>query len=111
MRLQDIADHTGLALSTVSRVCNEKYAQTKWGIFKLREFFTEGITTDDGMVLAASEIKSVIKELIDNEDKHKPLSDQKLESMLKERGKPVARRTIAKYREQMGIPVARLRKE
>lgn len=110
MILKDIAEMTNLDISTVSRVCSIKYAQTKWGLFPLRFFFSEGTTSEDGEELSTRKIKIKIKEIIDKEDKNKPLSDDKIKSLMEEKGFVIARRTIAKYREQMGIPVARLRK-
>ncbi len=111
MTLKDIADKTGLDISTISRVSNVKYAQTRWGTFPLRYFFSEAYTTEDGEELSTRKIKVALKEVIAQEDKHKPLSDDALKTELERRGFPIARRTIAKYREQLGIPVARLRKE
>ena len=108
MILKDIEERTGLDKSTISRVCNMKYAQTKWGTFPLKFFFTD--TTEDGEEMSTRKIKLALKELIEHEDKKKPLSDDALSKVLKEKGFPVARRTVAKYREQLGIPVARLRK-
>ena len=110
MILKDIAEKTGLALSTVSRVSNSKYAQTRWGTFPLRYFFSDGYKTAEGEELSTREIKMALRDLIDTEDKHKPLSDDTLKDLLAEKGYPIARRTVAKYREQMGIPVARLRR-
>lgn len=110
MILKDIADKTGLDISTISRVSNVKYAQTRWGTFPLRFFFTDSYTTDDGEEMSTRKIKLVLKEVIDNEDKKKPLSDGALAKIMKEKGYPIARRTIAKYREQMNLPVARLRR-
>ena len=110
MILKDIADRTGLDISTISRVSNIKYAQTKWGTFPLRFFFTDAYTTGDGEELSTRKIKIALKELIDNEDKKKPLSDDLLKEELAKKGLPIARRTVAKYREQLGLPVARLRK-
>lgn len=110
MILKDIADKTGLDISTVSRVGNIKYAQTKWGTFPLRFFFSDGYTTEDGEELSTRKIKLALKEIIDSEDKARPMSDEALTKLMKERGFPIARRTVAKYREQMGIPVARLRR-
>ena len=110
MTLKDIADKTGLDISTISRVSNVKYAQTRWGTFPLRYFFTESYTTEDGEELSTRKIKIALKEIVDGEDKHKPLSDDALRTELERKGFPIARRTIAKYREQLGIPVARLRK-
>ena len=111
MILKDVADRTGLDISTISRVSNMKYAQTRWGTFKLRHFFSDGIKTGDGEELSTRKIKLAMKEVIDNEDKKKPLSDDALTRILSGKGLPIARRTIAKYREQLGIPVARLRKK
>ena len=111
MILKDIADKTGLDISTISRVSNVKYAQTKWGTFPLRFFFSDGYTTDEGEELSTRKIRLTLKELIDHEDKRKPLSDEALAKEMKKRGFPVARRTIAKYREQLNIPVARLRRQ
>ena len=110
MILKDIAEKTGLALSTVSRVSNSKYAQTRWGTFPLRYFFSDGYKTAEGEELSTRKIKIALREIIAAEDKRKPLSDDTLKDLLAEKGYPIARRTVAKYREQMGIPVARLRK-
>lgn len=110
MRLKDIAELTGLDLSTISRVSNSKYAQTRWGIFPLRHFFSDGYTTDTGEELSTRRIKAALKEIVDAEDKKTPLSDEELSALLAERGLRIARRTVAKYREQLGIPVARLRR-
>jgi RNA polymerase sigma-54 factor len=110
MKLKDIADKTGLDISTISRVSNIKYAQTKWGTFPLRFFFSDGYTTKDGQELSTRKVKLALKELIDNEDKQHPMSDETLTRQMQQRGFPIARRTVAKYREQLGIPVARLRK-
>lgn len=111
MILKDIAEKTGLDISTISRVSNIKYAQTKWGTFPLRFFFSDGYTTKDGEELSTRKIKLALKEIVDAEDKHRPYSDDALAKLMKDKGFPVARRTIAKYREQQGIPVARMRKE
>lgn len=111
MTLKDVADRTGLDISTISRVSNIKYAQTRWGTFPLRFFFTEGYTIDSGEELSTRNIKMALKALIDQEDKHKPLSDDALAKAMGAKGMPIARRTVAKYREQLGLPVARLRKE
>lgn len=110
MILKDIAERTGLDVSTISRVSNSKYAQTRWGTFSLRYFFSDGYVTASGEELSTREIKAALRELIEAEDKRKPLSDDALKKLLDEKGFPIARRTISKYREQMGIPVARLRK-
>ena len=111
MILKDIADRTGLDISTVSRVANSKYIQTNFGIFPLKYFFSEGMQTDSGEEVSTREIKKILQDCIDNEDKKKPLTDEKLGSILNKKGYPVARRTVAKYREQLNIPVARMRKE
>lgn len=111
MILKDIAEMTGLDISTISRVSNSKYIQTHFGIFPLKYFFSEGMQTDTGEEVSTREIKKILEELISAEDKHKPLTDDKLAVILKEKGYNIARRTVAKYREQMNIPVARLRKE
>ena len=110
MILKDIAEKTGLALSTVSRVSNSKYAQTRWGTFPLRHFFSDGYKTAEGEELSTRQIKMALRDLIDAEDKHNPLSDDALKTLLAEKGYPIARRTVAKYREQMGIPIARMRR-
>lgn len=110
MILKDIAEKTGLDLSTISRVSNSKYAQTRWGTFPLRYFFSDGYVTAEGEELSTREIKVALRDLIDGEDKRKPLSDDALKTELAKRGYPIARRTVAKYREQLGIPIARLRK-
>ncbi len=112
MILKDIADITGLDISTISRVANSKFVQTEFGTFRLKEFFSESLaTTDGGEDVSTTEVKNVLKEMIEGEDKSKPLSDQHLMDMLREKGYDIARRTVAKYREQMDMPVARLRKE
>ena len=110
MILKDIAEKTGLALSTVSRVSNSKYAQTRWGTFPLRHFFSDSYKTAEGEELSTRQIKIALRDLIDSEDKQNPLSDDALKKLLAEKGYPIARRTVAKYREQMEIPVARLRR-
>ena len=110
MILKDVADRTGLDISTISRVSNVKYAQTKWGTFPLKFFFTDSYTTEDGEEMSTRKIKIALHDIIEKEDKKKPLSDDALAKLLKEKGFPIARRTVAKYREQLGIPVARLRK-
>ena len=110
MILKDVAERTGLDLSTISRVTNSKYVQTRWGTFPLRFFFSDGYKTESGEELSTREIKSALRDLIENEDRHKPLSDDALSELLKQQGYPIARRTVAKYREQLGLPVARLRK-
>ena len=110
MILKDIAERTGLDLSTISRVSNSKYAQTRWGTFPLRFFFSDGLKTAEGEELSTREIKAAIRDIIQHEDKQKPLSDEIIQRMLGEQGFPIARRTVSKYREQMGIPIARLRR-
>lgn len=110
MILKNIADRTGLDISTISRVSNIKYAQTNWGTFPLRFFFSDGYTTDEGEELSTRKIKLALKDLIDKEDKKKTMSDDALTKALTKLGYPIARRTVAKYREQLGLPVARLRK-
>jgi RNA polymerase sigma-54 factor len=110
MVLKDIAEKTGLDLSTVSRVSNSKYAQTRWGTFPLRYFFNDGYVTAEGEELSTRKIKAALRDIIDAEDKRKPLSDDALKVELTKRGYPIARRTVAKYREMMGIPIARLRR-
>ncbi|MEM1137279.1 MAG: RNA polymerase factor sigma-54 [Bacteroidota bacterium] len=111
MILKDIAQEINMDISTVSRVANSKSIQTDFGLFPLKFFFSESITTESGEDVSSKEVKYHLKSIIDNEDKRKPLSDDRLESMLKEKGYHIARRTVAKYREQLNIPVARLRKE
>ena len=110
MILKDVAARTGLDLSTISRVSNSKYVQTRWGMFPLKYFFSDAIVTESGEELSTREIKAALRDLIEGEDKRKPLSDDALSELLKQQGYPIARRTVAKYREQMGLPVARLRK-
>ncbi|MEM6522170.1 MAG: RNA polymerase factor sigma-54 [Bacteroidota bacterium] len=111
MILKDIANIINMDISTVSRVANSKSVQTDFGIFPLKYFFSEGIATDSGEDVSSREVKNELKIIIDGEDKSKPLSDDKLEKLLKAKGYNIARRTVAKYREQLNIPVARLRKE
>jgi RNA polymerase sigma-54 factor len=111
MILKDIADMVSMDISTISRVANSKAIQTEFGIYPLKYFFSEGIATDSGEDASSREVKHILKEIIDGEQKKKPLSDEKLEKELNKRGYNIARRTVAKYREQLNIPVARLRKE
>ena len=111
MILKDIADRTGLDISTISRVVNSKYIQTHFGIYPLKYFFSEGIQTDSGEEVSTREIKKILQDCINSEDKRKPLTDDRLSAILNEKGYQIARRTVAKYREQLGLPVARLRKE
>ena len=101
----------GLDVSVISRVTRNKYVNTEWGVFPLKYFFTEGLRHESGEEVSAREILSIIEQVIAEEDKQKPLSDEKLCDILNERGYEIARRTIAKYREKLSIPVARLRKE
>lgn len=110
MILKDVAEKTGLDISTVSRVSNSKYAQTRWGTFPLRYFFSESFTTQNGEELSTRVVKAVLREMIDEEDKRHPLADDVLCKMLAQKGYPIARRTVAKYREMLGIPIARYRK-
>lgn len=111
MILKDIAEMTELDISTISRVANSKYIQTDFGTFALREFFSEGMTNQEGEEVSTTQIKKVLGEIIAAEDKRKPLADDKLQKALADAGYDIARRTVAKYREQLGLPVARLRKE
>lgn len=111
MILKDIADRIDMDISTVSRVANSKYVQTEFGTFLLKSFFSEAIQTDSGEEVSNKEVKKILEECISNENKRKPLADEKLTEILKEKGYTIARRTVAKYREAMGIPVARLRKQ
>ena len=111
MILKDIADMTGFDISTISRVSNSKYVQTEYGIFPLKFFFSESMTNDAGEEVSTREIKKILQEAIDAENKKRPLTDDQLKEVLKIQGYIIARRTVAKYREQLNIPVARLRKE
>jgi RNA polymerase sigma-54 factor len=111
MILKDIAEKVGMDISTISRVANSKYVQTDHKIYPLKFFFSEGIQTDSGDEVSNREVKKILRQLIDAEDKKKPLSDDRLAEILNEKGYNIARRTVAKYREMMEIPVARLRKE
>lgn len=111
MILKDIADQVGLDISTISRVANSKYVQTNHGIFPLKYFFSESLSTDSGEEVSTREVKKILSEAIGAESKRKPLTDEKLAELLQEKGYNIARRTVAKYREQLNIPVARLRKE
>ncbi len=111
MILKDIADRTDLDISTVSRVANSKYVQTEFGTYKLKYFFSESLSTDSGEEVSTREVKKILMDLIEAENKQKPLSDEHLTQRLQEKGYNIARRTVAKYREQLFIPVARLRKE
>ena len=111
MILKDISDRIGMDISTVSRVANSKYVTTPYGTFLIKDLFSESLTNEDGEEVSTREIKRILQDVIADEDKRKPLTDEKLTEILKEKGYPIARRTIAKYREQLNIPVARLRKE
>lgn len=111
MILKNIADIVGMDISTISRVANSKYVQTPFGTFLLKSFFSESMQKEDGEEVSTREVKTILKDLVAAEDKKKPLTDEQLMNELKEKGYPIARRTVAKYREQLGIPVARLRKE
>lgn len=111
MILKDIAEKTSLDISTISRVANSKYVQTHFGIYPLKYFFSEGMVTQSGEEVSTREIKKILQECIEKEHKKKPLTDEKLSKILEEKGYKIARRTVAKYREQLDIPVARLRKE
>ena len=111
MILKDVAEMTGLDISTVSRVANSKFIQTHFGIFPLKFFFSEGLQTDSGEEVSTREIKRILQDFIENEKKRRPLTDEKLTEILQEKGYQIARRTVAKYREQLNIPVARLRRE
>lgn len=111
MILKDIAEIVGLDISTISRVANSKYVQTNFGIYPLKYFFSESLSTDSGEEVSTREVKKILSDAIEAEEKKKPLTDEKLMDLLKEKGYNIARRTVAKYREQLNIPVARLRKE
>lgn len=111
MILKDIAEEIHMDISTISRVASSKYVETDFGIFLLKDFFTEGITTDSGEEVSNREVKNILRKAIDSENKKKPLTDEALKKILQEKGYKIARRTVAKYREQLNLPVARLRKE
>ena len=111
MILQDVAEIIDMDISTVSRVVNGKYVQTEWGVYELKYFFSEGLETVDGEEVSNKEVKAILQDIVDNEDKSDPMSDQKLADALEEKGFKIARRTVSKYRKQLGIPVARLRKQ
>ena len=111
MIMKDIADRIEMDISTFSRVVNGKYVQTDYGVFELKFFFNEGMETADGESMSTLRIKDQLKEIIEAEDKHSPYSDDKLAEILQSKGIPIARRTIAKYREQMDLPIARLRRK
>lgn len=111
MILKDVSDRTGLDISTISRVVNSKYVQTEFGVYKLKYFFSESMSTDSGEDVSTREVKKILSEIIESENKKQPYSDERLTEMLNEKGYNIARRTVAKYREQLNLPVARLRKE
>ena len=111
MILKDIADRTGLDVSTISRVVNSKYVQTQFGIILLKSLFSEAMQTASGGEVSSYEIKNILRSCIDDEDKRRPLTDETLMDILNDKGYCIARRTVAKYREMLGIPVARLRKQ
>ena len=111
MILKDVAERIEMDISTVSRVVNGKYVQTNFGVFELKYFFSEGLETESGEDVSSREVKKILKDVIENENKQKPLSDQALTDILKKKGYKVARRTVSKYRENLQIPVARLRKQ
>lgn len=111
MILKDIAEKTGLDISTVSRVANSKFVQTEFGTYRLKFFFSESLSTESGEEVSTREVKKILSDMIEGENKKKPLSDERLTELLQEKGYNIARRTVAKYREQLNIPVARLRKE
>ena len=110
MKLEDVSKVSGVSISVVSRVCNSKYVQTPYGTFPLKWFFSGRAQQTDGDEVSARRVMAVLREQIEHEDKRQPLSDERLTQMLNEKGYQIARRTVAKYREQMGFPVARLRK-
>ena len=110
MVLQDIADRAGYDVSTISRVSNSKYVQTRFGVYPLKYFFSESMTNSEGDEVSTREIKKILKECVEAEDKQNPLTDEQLVEVLGEKGYPIARRTVAKYRDLLGIPVARMRK-
>lgn len=111
MILKDIAEKTGLDISTVSRVANSKFVQTEFGTYRLKFFFSESLSTESGEEVSTREVKKILSDMVEGESKRKPLSDEKLTELLQQKGYNIARRTVAKYREQLNIPVARLRKE
>ena len=111
MILKDIAEISGYDISTISRVANSKFVQTEYGTKRLKEFFSESLQTQEGEEVSTLEVKKIISDMVGGESKKKPLSDEKIKTTLERKGYNIARRTIAKYREQLNIPVARLRKE
>ena len=111
MRLKDIAEKVGMDISTVSRVINNKYIQTHFGTFLVKEFFSQSTENEEGEEISTSRVKAALQQLVDKEDKRSPLTDDELESALRQQGFVLARRTVAKYREGLGIPIARMRKQ
>jgi len=111
MILKDIADRIDMDVSTVSRVANSKYVDTPYGTKLIKEYFSESMKNEQGEDISTKEIKKILETVIEQEESRKPLTDDKLTKILKEKGYPIARRTVAKYREQLGIPVARMRKQ
>lgn len=111
MILKDIAERTGLDVSTISRVVNSKYIQTPFGLFALKYFFSEAMMNSEGEEISSREIKSILSQCVERENKQEPLTDEALMIILQEKGYKIARRTVAKYREMLDIPVARMRKE
>jgi len=111
MILKDIAELTNLDISTISRVANSKFVQTEFGTYRLKYFFSESLQTESGEEVSTKEVKKILTDIIDAENKKNPLSDEVLTEMLQQNGYNIARRTVAKYREQLNIPVARLRKK
>lgn len=111
MILKDIADVIDMDVSTISRVVNSKFVETPYGIFKLKKFFSESFTTDSGEDVSTIQVKEVLKDIVASEDRSNPLKDDEIVEELKKKGYPIARRTVAKYREQLGIPVARMRRK
>jgi RNA polymerase sigma-54 factor len=111
MILKDVAERIGMDISTVSRVVNGKYVQTHFGVYELKYFFNEGLETESGEEVSNREVKNILQNIIDKENKRTPYSDQKLTDMLNGKGYKVARRTVSKYREQLNLPVARMRKQ
>ena len=111
MILKDIAEIVSMDISTISRVVNSKYVQTPFGTFLLKNFFSESLSTDSGEEVSSKEVKKILTDCVADEDKQKPITDDELSKILNNKGYHIARRTIAKYREQLGIPVARMRKE
>ena len=111
MVLKDVSQRAGVDLSTISRVTAGKYVQTDWGVYPLRFFFSYQFTSSEGEELSSRQARAMLKEVIDSEDKSRPMTDEKLAAEMKLRGQPISRRTVVKYREMLGIPVARLRKK